>query len=65
MTLKSDAKSEKKLTCGFKYDTRNLVNFQPITQKYKNFTSRGYFCPKYTRSELKEYRGVIFYDTKQ
>ena len=25
----------------------------------------GSFCPRYTRSELKKYRGVIFYDSKK
>ena len=29
MALKSDAKFKEKLTCGFKYDIRNLVNFHP------------------------------------
>ena len=58
MTRKSDAKFEKK-------DMRNLVNFHPTTQKSKNFTSMGYFCPKYMRYELKKYRGVIFHDTEQ
>ena len=38
---------KEKLTCGFKYDMRNLVNFHPTTQKSKNFTPMGYFCPKY------------------
>ena len=33
MTLKSDAKFEEKLTCGFKCDMRNLVSFHPTTQK--------------------------------
>ena len=65
MTLKSDAKFKEKLTCGFKYDMRNLVNFHPTTQKSKNFTLMGYFCPKYMRFELKKYRGVIFHDTEQ
>ena len=56
---------KEKLTCGFKYDMRNLVNFHPTTQKSKNFTSMGYFCPKYMRFELEKYRGVIFHDTEQ
>ena len=38
MPLKSDAKFKEKLTCGFQYDMRNLVNFQPITQKFQNLT---------------------------
>ena len=53
MTLKSDAMFKEKLACGFKYDMRNLVNFNPTTQKSKNFTSMGCFCPKYMRFELK------------
>ena len=65
MTLKSDAKFKEKLTCGFKYDMRNLVNFHPTTQKSKNFTPMGYFCPKYMRFELKKKRGVISHGTEQ
>ena len=65
MTLKSDAKFEEKLTCGFKYDVRNLESFHLTTQKSKNFSSMGYFCPKYMRFELKLYRGVIFDGTEQ
>ena len=33
MTLKSDAKFEEKLTCGFENDMRNLVNFYHSSQK--------------------------------
>ena len=58
----SDAKLKEELTLGSKNDTRNLVNFHPTTQKSKNFTLMGYFCPNYMRFELKKYRGVIFYD---
>ena len=58
-------KFKEKLTCGFKYDMRNLVNFHPITQKSENFISVGSFCPKYIRWELKRYRGVIFHETEQ
>ena len=65
MTLKSDAKFEEKVTLGSKNGMRNLVNFHPTTQKSKNFTSMGYFRPKYMRFELKKYRGVIFYDIEQ
>ena len=36
MALKSDAKLKVKLTCGFKYDKRNVVNFHPTTLSYKN-----------------------------
>ena len=65
LALKSDAKLKEKLTLGSKNDMRNLVNFHPTTQKSKNFTPMGYFCPKYMRFELKKYRGVIFHDTEQ
>ena len=35
MTLKSDAKFKEKLTCGFKYDMWNLVNFHSTTRSLK------------------------------
>ena len=41
------------------------MNFHPTTQKSENFTSMGYFFPKYMGFELKKYRGVIFHDTEQ
>ena len=49
MTLKSNAKFKDKLTCVFKNDMRNLVNFHPTPQKSENFFLIGSFCPKYTR----------------
>ena len=63
MTLKSDAKYKEKMTCDFKYDIKDLLKFHPSTEKSKNFTSIGYFFPKYRRFELKKYkhRGVIFH----
>ena len=64
IALKSDGNKEK-LTFSFKYDTKNLVNFHPTTQKSENFTLMGFFCPKYIRFELKEYRGAIFHDIEQ
>ena len=64
MTLKGDVKFKEKLTCGFKYDMRNMVKFHLNTQKWfhKNFISMGSFCPK--RFELKKYGGIIFLDTE-
>ena len=47
---------KEKLTSGFRYDVRNLVNFHPTTQKSENVTPMGYFCPKYMRFELKKKR---------
>ena len=46
MTLKNDEKFKERLTCGFKYDMRNLVKFDSTAQKSENFTFMGYFCPK-------------------
>ena len=37
MTMKNDAKFEKELTCRLKIDMKNLTDFQPSTQKSKNF----------------------------
>ena len=65
MTLKSNVKFKEKLTCGFKYDMKDLVNFDPTTQKSESFTSMRYFCSNYMRFELKKYRGFIFHDTEQ
>ena len=56
MTLKSDGKFKEKLTYGFKYDG----NFHPTTQKSRNFTSMGSFCPKYMRFELKNTEELSF-----
>ena len=64
MTLKSDTKFEEKLTISSKNDMRNLVNFYATTQKSKNFTSMGCFCPRYMRFKLKKCKGVIFHDTE-
>ena len=52
MTLKSNVKFKEKLTCGFKYDTRNLVNFHPTTQKSENVISMRSLCSKYARFVL-------------
>ena len=55
----------KKMTCSFKYDISNFVNFHPTTQKFQNFNSMGYFCSKYMMFEVKKCGGVIFHDTEQ
>ena len=60
MTLRSDAKIKVKLTCSFKYGMRNFDNFHPTTQKPKNVTLTGYFCPKYIRFELKNPEELSF-----
>ena len=43
MTLKSVAKFKEKLTCGFAYGMRNLVNFHPTTKKSEKFFFDGFF----------------------
>ena len=53
MTMKNDTKIEEELTCRFKIDMRNWMNFDPSTR------------PKYIMLELKKYRGVIFHDTEE
>ena len=56
MTLKSDVKFKEKVTCGFKYVVRNLVNFYPTTQKFEIWRLSSAlvknFCPKCRRFEL-------------
>ena len=59
MRLKSDAKFKEKLTCSFKYDMRDLVNFLPATQKSRNFTSMGYFY------QLEKFRGIMCHNTER
>ena len=41
MTLKSDAKFEEKLTCGFENYMRNLANFHQSTRKCQNWDFDG------------------------
>ena len=37
MTMKNNTKTEEELTCHFKIDMRNLMNFDPSTQKSPTF----------------------------
>ena len=37
MRMKNDAKFEEDLTCQFKIDMRNLMNFDPSTRKSQKF----------------------------
>ena len=37
ITMKNDAKFEEELTCQFKIDMRNLMNFDPSTQKSQKY----------------------------
>ena len=65
MTLKKYAKFKENLTCGFKRNIKNLVNFQPTTQNYENFFWIAYCCLKYARFEVKKYRKIIFRNTEE
>ena len=46
MTLKSDAKFEEKLTCGFENDMNNLANFHQSTRKCQNWDFDGILLSK-------------------
>ena len=60
MTMQNDAKFEEELTCQFKADMRNLLNFDPSTETISKIcTLMGYFSPKYTMFELKKYSEVM------
>ena len=65
MTLKSDVKSEEKLTCGLENDIRNLANFHLSTRKSQIGTLKGSFYQKYKIYELKIYREVMRHDTEE
>ena len=66
MTLKSDAKFDKKLTCAFKNDMRNLANFHQTTfESRKIGTLMRSFYPKKKMYELKIYRGVMCHDNEE
>ena len=54
MTLNIDAKFERKLTCAFKNDTRNLANFHQSTfESLKIGTFTESFYPKWKIITLK------------
>ena len=43
----------------------SIMSLQSDANFDENFTSIGFFCPKYIRVELKKCRGVIFHDNQQ
>ena len=63
MTLKSDAKSEEKLTLGSKDDMRNLVNFNASSGKCENLHFDGLLLQKVCNVLAKKYRGVVSRET--
>ena len=46
MVLNIDAKFDRKLTCGFKNETRNFKNFHQALESLKVGTLIGFFYPK-------------------
>ena len=58
-----DEKFEGKLICFFK-NNKNMVNFYPRTQKSQKFAFLQIWSFP-VMFDLKKYRGVIFYDTRE
>ena len=66
MTLNIDATFERKLTCAFKNDMRNLANFnQSMFESLKLGTFMGSFYPKKNMYEFKIYREVLLHDNEE
>ena len=66
MTLESDAKFEKKLTCGFGKKTREI--WQIFTRALKSLkigTLMGFVYPKQKMYELEIYGGVMYHDNEE
>ena len=60
MILNIDVKFEGKLTCAFKNDMSNLVNFyQGTFENQKNWDFEGSFYPKQKMYELKKFTGEL------
>ena len=65
MLLKSDTKFKEKLTCSFKYDMRNLVNFHLAIQKSKKRIFDGLFFLKVCNVWATKILMSYFHDTEQ
>ena len=65
MTLKSHAKSEKKLTCDLKNDMRRLTNFHQNTWKCQNWFFHGILLSKVENAWASTYRRVMCNDTDE
>ena len=65
MTMKDDSKFEQELTGHFEIDMRNLMIFDPSTQKsQKTCTLIGWFWPKYIMFKINKYKVVMFDGTE-
>ena len=62
MKLKSDAKFEKKLTCGLE---NGLENFPRALESFKIGTLMGSLNPKWKTYELKIHKGVMCHDNQE
>ena len=66
IALNIDATFERKLTCAFKNDMRNLANFyQSMFGSQKIGPLIGSFCSKQKMYELKIYRGALCHDNEK
>ena len=63
MAMKNDTKFEVELTCRFKIDMRNLINFDPSTRKISKICTLMSW-PKYIMFQLKRYTGIMFQCTQ-
>ena len=58
MTLKSDVKFQEKMTCGFKYEMKNLMNLTQPLNTLKTSLRWALFVKVY-KVLAKKYKGVI------
>ena len=65
MTLKSDAKSEEKLTLGSKNDMSNLVNFNASSGKSEKLHIGVLLLSIAYKVSPKKYRRLISHDTEK
>ena len=62
MTLKSDAKFQEKMTCGFKYEMKNFMNLTQPLNTLKTLLLWALFVKGY-KVLAKKHKGVIFNGT--
>ena len=66
MTMKNDEKFDKELSCRFKFEMRNLINFWSKYSKVsKMCTLMGSSWTKYIMFKLKKYKGVTFHGNEE
>ena len=65
MILKGDVKFNRKLTCGLKYDIRNLVNFDASSSKSENLDFDVLLLSIVYNVSAKKYRGIISHGAEE